>query len=456
MQANRSILTMLGVLASIAVVTTSCTDPSSEATTAASTTSRVVAPSSTTAVAGADPVAEAVDDNIPTADLDPAITTMVQNLAQKYRAANGVWPGFDPTEHPTVVAIKSGDELTGVVAVNHPDPGALGDATPISIEGLPFAAHVVDNPTVPEKLTAIQNFDFTSEQGGVDSFVMVANTADSFLAPTSAEFAATYIHEMFHRYQIKTFNESGQQDIEGYAYTAANLELATLEERALEAALTATTDAECDEAARRFAAIRIVRREAAPAVAGLDDPQEISEGTARYIEHRTASKDSGAAYHADNFERDLQTDLSNVAGVKETFGFGRFYASGAAIVELLDRMGVADYTGRIEANEAPASILADHLGVTAADSQALLGEARADYDPSNELPSQAASAAAAAESEPPVFGDDPGPAGDDGIGGGETGQPITDDELACLVGRGVDLDDENAQLSDEDFEACIG
>ncbi len=401
--------------------------------------------------------AEANNDDTATGEVDAAVTTMLNNLAVVYRDTEGVWPGFDPTEHPTVVAMRNGSTVTGAVAVNHPAPDALGNAELIDTGDAPFTAHYVTDLADPASLDKVQFFEFNSQQGGVDSFVMVADPSDSILAPTAPEFATTYIHEMFHRYQFANFNESLFQDFENYPYTKENLELAALEGRALTEALRAETDAARDEAAARFAAIRMARRAAAPEVGRLDDPQEISEGTARYVEHRVAAEDFGAAYHRGNVDSgEIPTDVSAQFGVKETFGFGRFYATGAAILDLLHRMEVPNYTDRVEANEAPATILADVLGVTEADVADLVAEAKTNYDPLNELTEQAEAGAAAAADEPPIFSDDSGADGEGDFGGGGEEIEITDEEIECLIERGVDLEDEGSTISDEDFAACIG
>lgn len=383
---------LAGLLA--AAVTAGACSPGSGSVTADPSTP---APSSTSA-----PVATAAA----TSSVDEDVRTMLGNLADRYRAAEGAWPGFDPTEHPAVVAFRDGEEVQRVVTINHPDPDALGEATAVELDGLPFAAHLVTDLVDPGSLEAIPSFDFTSQQGGVSSFVLIADPTDAFFDPTTDEYAATYLHELFHRHQILSWVETGFQDIENYPLTADNLALATLEERALAAAMTAPDDDERDLAARRFVALRLQRRSAESAVAELDDAQEAAEGTARWIEHATAGQDDGATYDADNFDRDLQTDLGGVQGVKDTFAFGRFYASGAAVVELLDRLGVDDYPGRIARGEAPATVLAEALSVSADDVDQLVADARSAYDPSAELADQSADAAAIAATEPPVFGED--------------------------------------------------
>ena len=88
------------------------------------------------------------------------------------------------------------------------------------------------------------------------------------------DWTATFIHEMFHCFQPTHFQGTfGDQGAENYAYTADNLELATLEERTLAAVVTAEDATAREMAVRRFAAIRLVRCQAAPRVA-LDNDQE--------------------------------------------------------------------------------------------------------------------------------------------------------------------------------------
>lgn len=448
MTIRRHTITSVLVLALVAGACSSGSD---------SATGEATAPAPTTTIAAAtttsgNPVEEATTTVAATpasaAPSDEVISTMLGLIAKRYLTAPDRWAGFEPGDHPSVVPFRSDGKVERAIAINHPDPDALGDATPIATEALPFTAHLIENLTDPAALESVDAFDFTSRQGGVSSFVMVADASDSFFDPTTDEYAATFIHEMFHRHQILSFDGQLSQDFENYAYTAENFALATLEDRALAAALTATADDERDLAARRFAALRLARRAAEPSVSDLDDSQEASEGTARWIEHATAPAGSRAAYVADNVEGDLRVDLTSIDEVKEHFAFGRFYASGAAVVELLDRLDVADFAERIQAGEAPATVLTDVVGVAPNDVDELVADARAAYDPLDELTEQATAAATAAEGELPVFSDD-------GETGNGSGGALTDAEVECLAGFGVDLDAEDVDVSDEAVEACL-
>ena len=370
-------------------------------------------------------------------------------IADGYRGVDGSWPGFVPNEHPVVLAYKDGSgTLVAALAINHPEPDALGDATALDVEGLPFtSAHRIENPTDREKLESMPTFDFHATLGGIDSFAMNAGGSDRFFDPLTVDYASTLLHEMFHRYQDDAFEgDIGSQDVDGYAYTATNLELAALEERALSEALTASDDADRELAARRFAGLRLARRAADDRVV-LDDSQERFEGTARFIEHKLAGDNTDYSFNNGNYEGDLLTDLEP-ADVKNNFGFGRFYASGSAALRVAELLGVEDLARRIEADQVPADILIDHLGVTDAEAADLAADARRAYDPLGELPAAAEAAAEQAANEPDPFGETPG-------GDGGSGPALDDDELECLEELGVDVAGEELELTKEQYEACL-
>jgi len=393
---------------------------------------------------------------IAVADLDPDVATLVTNVGIGYEQVDGVWNGFVPNDHPAVIVIKDGaDQVTGAVAFNHPDADALGTATPVDTAGLAMrSVHLVTDPIDADTMDALEGFDFHAELGGVDSFAMVASATDDFFDLTTKDYVSTLLHEMFHRYQDKAFQQMVGQDVEGYAYTAENLELAVLEERALQEAITATDDGARDEAASRFAALRQARLAADPRVE-LDNSQEMIEGTARYIEHRIGDDAaSGYLMNVTNYDADLVTNFVPGSGVKQTFGFGRWYASGAAVLRLLDLMEAEDVAGRVEAGTSPAEILAAELDITEANRDDLVAQARANYDPLGELSDQAAEAAEAAASEPPVFGDETTSGGETGVIESDDG-PLTDEQIDCLIEQGVDLEDEQATITDEQWNACF-
>ncbi|MEM9561336.1 MAG: hypothetical protein AAGA93_01880 [Actinomycetota bacterium] len=413
------------------------------------------------------------------ADLDPAdLDTAMSRIAVAYDRIDGAWTGFVPNEHPVVLAWKAPDgTLLSAITINHPDPGAIGSATPVEVDGFtPGTVHRIDDvgAGAAERLDGIDTFDFGTEIGGVDSFVQVAGGPDAFFDPTTVDYASTLLHELFHRYQFQSFAAGdGPQDVEGYDYRASNLELAALEERALSAALAAAGDGDADrrdEAARRFVAIRLTRLDADERVR-LDESQEALEGTARFLEHRLGRTDDAYTYHDGNFAAELRTDPTT-GPVKEHYGFGRWYATGAAVVHLAESAGADDVAARVEDGASPAEVLRQALGLDGAPDATiaeLVADARLAYDPDGELPDLAVEAAATAEDEGPVFGGDGNGDGDsdsrgesdvDGVetDGDGDGMAITDEELACLDDFGVELepdDDGFVEIPDDAVEACF-
>lgn len=350
----------------------------------------------------------------PTEPIDPNDWTAaaIANLTLGYTGVQGVWTGFDPGEHPSVVPYKSDrGEVESALAINFPSPERLGEATAL-IASAPFRSlhRIADvNADTKATLSEIPHFDFNAVLGGVDSFVMVARAGDRFLDPSRLNWAAFFIHEMFHRYQFERWApRRGSQDIENYAFDADNIALATLEERALREAVTSGDRAKRETAARRFAAIRRTRILADRRVV-LDNDQERSEGSARYLEHRLAGDDTRFHHHGGNYEAgligDSDTLLQQEVGIKEHYAFGRFYSTGAAVLRTLDLLGAAGVAGSVERGKSPADVLIEHVGIRQADLPRLVAAARAAYDPDNELPAAAERAAAAAAKEGPVFPD---------------------------------------------------
>lgn len=431
---------------------------SSPATEVAPATTSATTPTTTTATGTAPPGAtedsQAIADQF---DLDRVVSL----IADSYASTAGKWSGFDMKNEPVVLGLSDpSGQLVGALTFNHPAVDELGDAVRHGETSDDVGdVFVITNLTseTADRLAAVRTFDFHAQLGGVDSFAMIAGGDDSFFDPSTLDYASTLVHEAFHRWQDRGFDgDIGDQDVDGYAYTPENLALAALEERVLIAALDADSDDDRQALARQLAAIRLTRRAADPRVR-LDDNQERYEGTARWLEHVIAGSNDGFAYHDANHGGELVSDPTEALGIKEHYGFGRFYASGAALIEVADRLGVQDPTGQINRGSSPIDLLIDATGVTEADAAALTAEAREQHDPDGELPDLAAEAATQAEGEPGVFDDIEG-----GVvgGGSEDGSfddaiEVTDAQLMCLTDLGLDLDDPSSELTGSMIEQCL-
>ena len=455
---KNSLTTSVSLTVAAFLFATACTPADSvdatESTTASSTT--VASTSSTTSepspstgstTVAAEGAAELFD-----------LQDVIRRIDAGFVAAKNVWSGYDPNDEPIVLALKDdAGELRGVLAINHPKAVELGDAEKLDTSSTSLdSAYLVTNVAAEEaeRLQQMPTFDFHMKIKGVDSFAMNAG-GEEFFDPETADYTATLIHEVFHRFQDSGFQGGiGGQDVDGYAYTADNIELATLEDRALVAAIQAESGEARTDAARSFAAIRLARLEADPRVK-LDNSQERFEGTARYLEHKFAGADEQYSYNETNFDRDLVTDPLAAGGVKEHYGFGRFYAGGAAILHVLDLLGVENAADRVNAGESPSEVLIDVVGVERNEVEALVAAAKKGLDPEGQLAANAEQAAQKALQEPSVFGDVGEGADDlgDDVPDSE-GREITAEEIACLAERGVDLDG-GKEISDEDFDACF-
>ncbi|MEL6890924.1 MAG: hypothetical protein AAFP84_04970 [Actinomycetota bacterium] len=398
---------------------------------------------------GDDTVADEDDDGISLPDVDTMRAAVVDGLASGYERAAGLWPGYVPNEHPAVVPFRTDDGIVGALAINHTGADALGTATELPTAGTPFTSlHRIDdlNDATSDRLTEIPNFDFHAQLGGVDSFVMVADNREAFLNPTNVDWVATFIHELFHRFQDEGFSGSlGNQDVDGYAYTEENLRLAVLEDRALRDTLIATDDDDRLAAARRFAALRLARRDADARVA-LDDSQEMFEGSARAIEHMQAGDNTEFPYNGTNWEAELRENVTP-GSVKDEYGFGRFYASGAAIIRTAQLLGVDDVAERINGGEYPADVVIDAAGVTASDVSGLVAQAEAEYDPSAEIATTVNSALETIDEESSPFDD----TGDGDSDAGESFD-LTEEQLECLDDNVSD----DGLVSAEIWRECVG
>ena len=329
-------------------------------------------------------------------------------LAEAYHRADGVWPGFVPTEDPVVLAHRSAaGKITELLAINVSAPERLGEAEPLATAGTPFCSlsRVGElNEQALSVLSRIPNFDFRVDFGPQvrGLYVMIVDLGDDRLNPFAyQEWREFVMHEMFHHYQGNAFvRDDFNHYFTDYAFDAGNLEMAALEDRALRAASTAADSEARLQAARHFVGIRSWRTAHEPRVRH-DEHQERIEGTARYLERRLGffyASDGSSALLTDPEER-LGDDRYSDGWVRWFYAQLRHYETGAVILRLLDLFEAEDVAERIEAGLSPAQVLADHLGVGQEMAEGLLAEARAAYDPGEQLPALATRLAAAAARE---------------------------------------------------------
>lgn len=356
-------------------------------------------------------------------ELPAEARSLIHDWLAAVSASVGVWPGYDLASIPAVLAvIDSKGDVGAVVAFNHPSPHGLGVAT----HGLEIDGHeilVIGEAADTDRLASRTPIDLFADVGGTDTFVMISREGEPGFELNSPYFVALIVHEAFHRHQIEEWAaRATDQYLDSYDYSAANLELALLENRILMAAYGAEVTADLERLSRQFAAVRSVRRQRDHRIAH-DEEQERLEGSARWIEHRIGEP-IGFLYTSNNHTQDLHSYNQRLSdprvlfgGIKDFFSFNRFYSTGATLLWLLDRLGVSDVTQQLKGGKTPAVLLGEHLAPLG-DLDELLADALADHDPEDRLGATSAALAELVLNEPSI--------GE----GGRTLSPITDAELS--------------------------
>ena len=347
-----------------------------------------------------------------------------------------MWPGFDLASIPTVLAaIDDEGGVEAAVAFNHPSPQALG--TPARV--LDSDGHeivVIGEVVDPGWLSYRAPFDLFANLGGTDTFVLISQEGEFGRESGTPEFHAMLVHEAFHRYQEDEWTpHTTRQYIDSYDFSAANLELALLENRILIAAYRADAPGDLERLARQFAAVRTTRRQRDSRVAH-DEAQERTEGSASFVEHLIGEQIGHPYYMSmdhiwelEEYDRNLAVPELQHYGVKTFFSFLRFYSSGATLLVLLERLGAPDVAWQLQDGRTPARLLEHHVAPLG-DLDGLVADARADHDPAGHLASAAPILAELAIHEP-----SPTPAM------ATESSSLNPVQVACLKAFGVELSD---------------
>lgn len=393
----------------------------------------------------APPAPRSVDADDPGA-LSADARSLIGSWHTAVLATAGVWPGFDLASIPAVLAaIDDEGTIRATVAFNHPNPRALGTLIrDLDVDGHKIA--VIGEVTDPDWLASRAPFDFFADVGGTDTFVLISQEGELGLESGTPDFIATLVHEAFHRYQWDEWTpRATRQYIDSYDFSAANLELALLENRILIAAYQAEDPGDLEHLARQFAAVRATRHERDQSWdnrVAHDEAQERAEGSAQFVEHRIGDSIGNVYRTATNHTEDLvlhdeilsnpEALVANLAwyevSIKTYFSFGRFYSSGATLLVLLDRLGVPDVAGRLRDGGTPAGLLERHIAPLD-DLDQLVADAQAEHDPDGRLAEAAATLSELAIDEPPTS------LGHDGE------SVLTVAQIACLEAHGIEIGD---------------
>ena len=242
-----------------------------------------------------------------------------------------------------------------------------------------------------------QNFlfgtSFDPKVNGVGMYVWPYSASDpmseeGLTNPSNENHVGTFVHEGFHRYQdvegAWMRNPEFIQDEENYPLNESNIALAILEHKILLAGLAG----DAATALRQFVAVRATRI-ADPAnvvngtnyVSGVDNGQEWGEGTAEFAERRFMAA-MGLSYGSPTLptletKLGLYSQFPTKASIRSEFGFGRFYATGAAVLQLLASTQVAFVDGT-KAGQSPYAIAAAaHADAASSERASLVDAAKA-------------------------------------------------------------------------------
>lgn len=349
----------------------------------------------------ADP--QAADDR--TANVSQQQRAFLTNFARVSPRSSAAWPGFDIRQIPILIVFRdaAGDPVRAL-ALNHPNPPALGQSVNVGPLTDGSRASEITNLKFQNELKKIENFVFSLELGGAPTFVLSLDQESVyiFLQTDRTEFIAYVFHESFHRHQLDNFENAHDDDSqEADDFSEENIYLSRLEDLILLETKDARSTSELEILGAELVALREKRRARDVRVA-IDDHQERIEGTARYLEAFLVG-DMGATYNLNNLHHDLEVELAEI-GIKEYFGFGRFYSSGAMVIHLLDRLGARGHKEAIAAGKSPMDALRDELrsrGISA-NVETVIRR----LDPHGSLHRQAEEWARVAENEPDIFADE--------------------------------------------------
>jgi hypothetical protein len=225
-------------------------------------------------------------------------------------ATRSLWPGFDPGGIPVAIGSK---EITYLY--RHPAPPA---------EFSPVKDHD-DLWSAPGLYDSVRADTSVPIEGVSTATLLLGPKANA----SARESAGTLVHEMFHVYATAAHMEWVPNEIDRFAYPAADTTAMArrgLETVALRHALAATGAEDRDAWTARFLEIRHGRQEAMPAAASrYENRLELFEGLADYVRYRALGRNPGTAL--------LPAGDFAPESVRE-----RAYATGSAMAFLLDRL----------------------------------------------------------------------------------------------------------------------
>ncbi len=309
--------------------------------------------------------------------LDQQLFTQLAEITSTFaQSAARIWGfGFRPELRPTLLVRQVADHSYGY-ALNIDDVAALGNtalgntalgntALGNAVQLVPLPEHLGLPPVYrfgPELvaelgLTAQEPAQFAVDIAGQECLALSFDCDEAHAS--SWEFARFFVHEAFHQYQMFEMAwrvPTGYDPSVPWMHDPTDAEMSTRETWFLEAAAAQNT---CPtkiggaaELVASFVGLRAERHSRRPDLVSLEQGHEQVEGSARFVENNYASLNGR--------ELRLPIPSGNDLDPEEFASIGRYYRTGARVMELLDRTQVP-WRHRLAKGHDPVSILIDVL-----------------------------------------------------------------------------------------------
>ncbi|MFC1522673.1 hypothetical protein ACFL6Y_09715 [Elusimicrobiota bacterium] len=272
---------------------------------------------------------------------------MVITESRGIDAEQEIWPGFHISGYPML--LHRTDEVA--ILIGHPQPP--DDFKPYYIKGINKAAPVY----IKEGgLPSAPCLDFDYDINGTKT--LVYRIRDNL---TQRDAFGNVIHERFHVYQHSMESLSAMlANSAAYSYKYPlydhkNLALAQLEQYTLAETLDSLDSNDLKEKLKDFMAVRLTRykRYGQPAVM-IETSEEWREGMAEYVDYKAQDH----AYKNKASIAEIQKRLNTGLQLDQMLAW-RYYATGAALGYILDKVYDDQWKARVQKGETPWQILSE-------------------------------------------------------------------------------------------------
>ncbi len=272
------------------------------------------------------------------ANIDQVLFKQLKQAGDLYDK-NEIWEGYDFSKRNQYFVFKDANDkaIRGYLINPHKEIAGATKVVSDNSEGL----NVYRYDALAEKAKAelatgngAYTFDFKIE--GTDYYTQSYTEKEVKDIENGSLVLAT--HEVFHMFQFDKWKAFGAQDEENYPLTKELLALQILETKIAEKFPMEQNKTEIKKYLEMYVAIRSKEIDIDPSkdklVKNMANAQETFEGTARYVEFMAAKEvltDFNPKFYQENTNY-----LQSKRDVRETFAFGIWYGTGAALAYMVD------------------------------------------------------------------------------------------------------------------------